>query len=118
MGKLPHPIPTQAPTSCYLITDSAAAIAAQQRGYQVNSDVLRESVITLLAVQWSDAFDPNSSIKSNRGAVWIKTITFVSEHFQCNNPDDTFVLSIGLKGSNHGGIEKKFISELQLLSEL
>ena len=66
----------------------------------------------LLALQWSDAFDPNSSIKSNRGAVWIKTVTFISETFKENNLHDTFPISIGLKSNCHDMIEKKFIDEL------
>ena len=60
----------------------------------------------LLALQWSDAFDPNSSIKSNRGAVWIKTVTFISETFKENNLHDTFPISIGLKSNCHDMIEK------------
>ena len=86
--------------SCSSISVSAAAIAAQKIAYLANNDLNIENVITLLGVQWSDAFDPNSSIKSNRGAVWIKTLTFGSELYECNKPDDTFVISIGLKSNN------------------
>lgn len=63
------------------ITDSKMARAAAQRGYDINSNVDRDDVIILLALQWNDAFDPNSSIKSNWGAVWIKNVTFISEQF-------------------------------------
>ena len=116
VGKLPHPIPREESSSCTSISDSHAAVAAQKRAYSANDDVNAENVITLLGVQWSDAFDPNSSIKSNRGAVWIKTVTFVSQLYECNKPDDTFVISIGLKNSNHDAIENKFISELTELN--
>jgi hypothetical protein len=34
-------------------------------------------LIVVLVVLWSDDFEPNKSIKSNRGSVWIKTATFI-----------------------------------------
>ena len=66
----------------------------------------------LLALQWSDAFDPNSSIKSNRGAVWIKTVTSISKAFKQNKLHDTFPISIGLKSNCHDKVEKRFVDEL------
>ena len=38
------------------------------RAYIANPDVPKEDIIVLLAVSWSDDFDPKSSIKANRGA--------------------------------------------------
>jgi hypothetical protein len=34
-------------------------------------------VIPVFLLFWSDDFEPNNSIKSNRQSVWIKTVTFV-----------------------------------------
>ena len=70
-----------------------------------------------MAVSWSDDFDPNSSIKANRGAVWIKTVTFISESFSENKIEDTYTVSIGLKQQSHDTIEKQFVRELENLKK-
>ena len=50
----------------------------------------------MTGVSWSDDFEPNSMSKANRGSVWIKTLTFIS-----NN-----LYSIASKNENHDEIEK------------
>ena len=67
------------------------------RAVKANPDVSTDNLIVLMGISWSDDFDPNSSIKANRGAVWIRTVTFISESFSDNTLDDTFTISIGLK---------------------
>ena len=111
-GKMPHDIKRQQPLTMSQITDSPAVLAARQRGYRVNKSVKAKDVMILLALQWSDAFDPDSSIKSNRGAVWIKTVTFISKTFKQNKLHDTFPISIGLKSNYHDEVEKRFVDEL------
>ena len=64
-------------------------LLAAKRGFDANKDVDPKDVMILLALQWSDAFDPNSSIKSNRGAFWIKTVTLISKTFHDNKLHDT-----------------------------
>ena len=83
-GKMAHSISLLQRNKKRLITDSDAAVAIAKRGYAIKSKVEKNDEMILLGLQWSDAFDPNSSIKSNCGAVWIKTITFISEHFLLN----------------------------------
>jgi hypothetical protein len=41
----------------------------------MNSSTPQMPIIPLFITFWSDDFDPNKSIKSNRQSVWIKTIT-------------------------------------------
>ena len=64
-GKIAHPINLSEPRIKRYITDSNVAIAIAKRGYAVNNNVDKNDVMILLGIQWSDAFDPNSSIKSN-----------------------------------------------------
>jgi len=111
-GKMAHSISLLQPNKKRLITDSDAAVAIAKRGYAINSKVEKNDVMILLGLQWSDAFDPNTSIKSNRGAVWIKTLTFISNSFENNNLDDTFPIAIGLKSDCHDIIEQRYIKEL------
>ena len=66
-----------------------------------------------MGVQWSDVFEPNSSIKANRGDVWIKTLTFVSDKFHQNKITDTYAINIGLKNESHDCIERQFVDELK-----
>ena len=111
-GKVPHEIGSNEKDVMRNITDSPAAISAAKRGYAVNKSVHPNNIMILLGLQWSDAFDPNSSVKSNRGAVWIKTVTFISETFNENRLHDTFPISIGLKSDSHDAVEKQYVNEL------
>ena len=111
-GNDAKPVEKLLPKTKRFITDSKIAHDIARRGYAVNKDIARNDVIILLGLQWSDAFDPNSSTKSNRGAVWIKTVTFVSDRFENNNIHDTFPIAIGLKSNNHDAIERRFVEEL------
>ena len=56
-GKMPHDIKRQQPLTMSQITDSPAALAARECGYNVNKSVKAKDVIILLALQWS-AVDP------------------------------------------------------------
>ena len=89
-GNVAKPVNQLKPNKKRFITDSKVAVDITRRGYAVNKDIDKNDVMILLGLQLSDAFDPNSSTKSNRGAVWIKTVTFVSDRFENNNIHDTF----------------------------
>ena len=89
---------------------------ATQRGYDANSNIDSDDMIILIELQCSDSFDPNRSTKSNRGDVWIKTVTFISELFGSNRLEDTFLNSIGLKYSCHDYVERNFIEDTNELS--
>ena len=71
---------------------------------KANRNVSTDNLIVLMGISWSDDFDPNSSIKANRGAVWIRTVTFISESFSDNTLEDTYTISIGLKNKCHDAI--------------
>ena len=79
------------------ISDSKICKEVYDRAYMMNHDIPKEDIIVLLGISWSDDFDPNSSIKANRGGVWIRTVTFISDTFCENKLEDTYTISIGLK---------------------
>ena len=79
------------------VTGSIAVRQILHQAHTANPTVPTQDLVVFLGVQWSDAFDPNSSIQANRGAVWIKTLTFVSETFHQNRIDHTYPIGIGLK---------------------
>ena len=70
-----------------------------------------EDTLVVLGIQWSDDFEHNSSRKSNRGSVWMKTLIFVSDTETKNISINTYTLSIGLKSSSHDCVEEKCIHE-------
>ena len=114
-GKMP---PNMTNTDCKkirLLTESRACKEVYERACTANANISKEDLIVLMGITWSDDFDPNSSIKANRGAVWIKTLTFVSTSFSENKVQDTYPISIGLKEVSHDIIEREFISELESL---
>ena len=114
-GKMPHKVNTLKKNGVRCITESKMAKYAVDRAQKANSTVSPENIVTLLAMQWSDAFDPNSSIKSNRGAVWIKTVTFISETYNENRRNDTIPIAIGLKSESHDVVERYFVEEINEL---
>ena len=67
--------------------------------------------LIILGILWSDDFDPNSSLKANRGSAWIKTLTFVTDDNNKNNVTNTYVLSIGNKNENYDNIEHEIVKK-------
>ena len=57
------------------ITQSNVAKQIYKRGLKVNNKVPQDGLLFFLAIQWSDDFEPNTSVQSNRGSVWIKTLS-------------------------------------------
>ena len=97
------------------ISESNIAKSVLDRAQKVNNNVSGEKILPILGIQWSDAFDPNSSIKSNRGSVWIKTVTFISETYNENRRNDTVPIAIGLKSNSHDIVERYFVDEINEL---
>ena len=76
------------------------------RANEIYSNYESKDYLVVLGILWSDDFDPNTSIKSNRGSVWIKTLTFVSDNVNKNDDKDTYPIAIGLKSNEHEDVEK------------
>jgi len=98
------------------ISDSHSANQVLIRAAKANPSVPKEDILVVLGMQWSDDFEPNGSSKSNRGSVWMKTLTFVSDTKTKNDIINTYPLSIGLKGASHDCVEEKFIMECKELA--
>ena len=114
--KLPHKItPCEINEKCRLVTESLVSKNVLEKALRVNKDVDKENLLVILAVQWHDDFEPNSSSKANRGSVWMKTVTFISTNFSENKFQDTYPISIGLKGECHDVVETKFIQDCEEL---
>ena len=54
-------------------------------------------------------FEPNGSNKSNTSSVWTKAVSFISDATSRNELSNTYLVSIGLKASDHNVIEYMFI---------
>ena len=97
-------------TDCVLMKDIT------ERAIKNNRNRSHDDIVVLLAVQWSDDFEPNTSSKTNRGSVWLKTVTFVSNAYSSNDLVNTYPISIGLKSSTHDVVEKQFLNECKDLA--
>ena len=49
-----------------------------QTAIKVNVGVDPKYIVVILGVEWSDNCELNSSSKSNRGSIWIKTVNCIS----------------------------------------
>jgi len=66
---------------------------------------------------WSDAFEPNTSSKQNRGSVYLKTVSFVRPEFSTANPNAyTYCVAVGPVKSDREVVERKFYEELESFS--
>ena len=68
-GRIPHNITPHPRRMQVCVTDSIATREVLYRAHGADPTVPIKHLVVLLSVQWSDAFDLNSSIKTKRGAV-------------------------------------------------
>ena len=74
-------------------------------------------IIPLFLTLWSDDFDPNKSIKSNRQSVWIKTITIFTIDMNGKKRSSTYPLTLAMKGSQHEVVEEYYMQQVSSLKE-
>ena len=98
------------------MTDSKIAREVHERAIKCNRLTSQQNLLVILGLQWSDDFEPNTSSKTNRGSVWLKTLTFLSDDFHKNNLKNTYAISVGLKSEDHDTVENVFVRELHDLS--
>ena len=86
---------------------------ALRRAKDANSSL---PLVILYVIEWSDAFEPNI-IKTNKGSVWIKTVTI--SPIQGGSPTgadkrhrNTYPLSIGPKSGDRQKLEEAFKQDL------
>ena len=77
-----------------------------------NPNVNRNDIVVLVGVYWSDDFELNTSVKTNRASVWLKTLKFLSETYLFNDIKNTYPISMGLKSISHNLIESLYVKEL------
>lgn len=84
-----------------------------------NADIAKgnkdDPVIVLFLKLWSDDFDPNNSIKSNRQSVWIKTLTICAMTETGHKVSYTYPISSSAKNADHEEVECLINNELQML---
>ena len=97
------------------ISDSTIAKQVFQRAIATHPNIDIGDIVVILGIQWSDDFEPNTSIKDNRDSVWLKTVTLVSESSKSNDLNNTYPISPGLNSGNHDEVESCFISECKEL---
>ncbi len=72
----------------------------------------RVQKLCLYLNEWSDAFKPSRSSKSNRGSCWIKTVTISPPKCKSKPISYTYPIAIGLEGVSHKEVEARFATEL------
>ena len=72
--------------------------------------------LKLWVVEWSDDFEPNNN-KTNRGSVWLKTVTVAPPRGTKTPLDNTYPVAAGPKGESHEVVEDRFAEELKELAD-
>ena len=114
-GNLPDSIDDQVYNVQRKLSQSIAARDVYLRAVNRNPTLSPHEIMVILGVQWSDDFEPNTSSKVNRGSVWMKTVTILSNDFETNVLKNTYIISMGLKSSNHSDVERKYLKECEEL---
>lgn len=91
-------------------------IGTSRRATELKREAAMNDAVPLWVVPWSDDFEPNYSTKSNRGSIWIKTVTISAPPAYTNCGSHTYVIALGPKSSSHDEVERKFQLELETLS--
>lgn len=91
-------------------------IGTSRRAAELKAEAAMHNAVPIWLIPWSDDFEPNYSTKSNRGSVWIKTVTISAPPQLLNAGSHTYVIALGPKSSSHDEIERKFQLELETLA--
>ena len=77
-GEMPPEVSVKTSRKVQDVSDSIKYREVYHRATKTNNDVNNDDLVVIMGLTWSDDFDPNSSIKANRGTVWIRTVTFIT----------------------------------------
>jgi hypothetical protein len=99
------------------IYDNGQQMHSRQRGHRLLLDdqCLPPSCLYLCITEWSDAFQPSSSIKA-RNSVWVKTVTISATSDKVHSLLFTYPIAVGEDGACHDEVEVRFAAELAQLS--
>jgi hypothetical protein len=96
------------PTMTIFGNDRASAIieSAHNRMWSNNVESKKgDNIIVLFLKLWSDDFDPNTSVKSNRQSVWVKTVSIFARLKNGNKVTYTYPIATSPKGDNHDEVD-------------
>ena len=65
---------------------------------------------------WSDDFEPNYS-KSNRGSVWIMTITIHTTTYKSPTLANVYPIAVGRKGTDHNKVVRIIINDINTMKK-
>jgi hypothetical protein len=90
-------------------------VEAAKKRIEINQCQANTSLptVVLFLSFWSDDFDPNKSIKSNRQSVWIKTATIFTMTVCGTKSKITYPISFSYKGRDHEPVEALHSKELR-----
>ena len=71
--------------------------------------------IPLFIKMWSDDFDPNKSVKSNRQSIWLKTITIFTFTNNGLIVEHTYPMGLSKKGIDHDELDRQIEIEIQVI---
>ena len=86
--------------------------------HQKYSNEQEYPLVILFRFEFSDDFDPNSSIKSNRQSIWMKSLSISPPLNDLHRMTNTIPVSLGLKGEDHEIVEEHMLQELNELSQI
>ena len=103
--------------STYVSLLSECQVAKEIYANSTKNELFSSKPLCLYITEWSDAFEPSSCTKNNRGSCWIKTVTISPTVLEMHNMTCTYPIAIGKDGDDHGTVEQQFANELQAFRE-
>ena len=82
--------------------------------HEAGSGPLR--TVNLYLNEWSDDADPATSIKSNRGSLWFKSLTISPTKIMVHSMSHTYPLALGRKDADHEHVGRLLAVDLRSLA--
>ena len=101
----------------YCCEDTHDSLLCQKMYYQMKTCTGKYPTLFLLIEHWFDDFEPNNN-KSNRGSVYIRTVTFSPAATYRNNIQNTYPLVVGPKNCDKGFIDKRIQEEMENINQM
>jgi len=96
--------------------EAVMKVSQSERAQRIlrNAESLHDgtNVLTLYLFEWSDGFEPSSSIKGNRGSCWMKSITISPPENKVHTFCNTYPIALSPDDGNHEEVERAFAKEL------
>jgi len=91
---------------------SAKPLSLSQKATEISEPNAQEGLRTIFVSFWSDDCEPNYS-KTNRGSIWVLTMTIESQRSGSPNISQVYPMAIGSKKTDHAKVTENILKDIE-----